>query len=76
MMQIEKIAKAGQVREGDLLLIGTNDGVQEARARIVLNHGTDREEVVIAKRSNRYFITSMLLDGTSWAKDVRIVRAH
>lgn len=74
-MQIEKIAKAGQVKEGDLLLIGTNDGVQEARARIVLNHGTDREEVVIAKRSNRYF-TSMLLDGTSWAKDVRIVRAH
>lgn len=76
-MKLEPLQTAGQIIAGDLLLLEMDGHVIEARAREVLNPGDDRnEEIIIAKRSNKFFITNMAIDGMSWAKHVHVVRAN
>lgn len=66
-----KLVASGQIHEGDRLIIVGRDGrVLRRKARIVLNPYTDKEEIVFNKSSNLYFITAMVIDGSSWAKAV------
>jgi len=75
-MKLEKLKKPGQIKEKDLLLIVFNGSICVERAKEILNSGTDREEIILVKKTNKYFITSMAIDGSSWAKDVRILREN
>lgn len=69
MITTQAITDFGQIKEGDVLIIEKRNGCKHvAQAKMVLNRGTDREEVVICKSKNDYFIVSMLLDGKSWVK--------
>ncbi|WP_345882268.1 hypothetical protein [Shewanella algae] len=61
----------GQLKSGDTITIigkSASDNQITTVKEIILVDG--REEVIINKPKNRYFITSMLLDGSSWAASV------
>lgn len=66
------LLSAGQIKEGDKLKITYKGERINYVAEEILNAGTDKEEIILHVDSNLYFITSMALDGTSWAKDVKI----
>lgn len=71
MIQTQPVTGYGQINNGDVLIIETKSGFTfPAIAKYVLHSGTDKEGVVIAKSINHYFIVSMMLAGTSWAKNV------
>lgn len=62
----------GQIQKGDSLIVEYL-GVDRAHTvEEVLDPGTDFEEVILNRRTNLYFITSTVIDGTSWASNVRI----
>lgn len=65
------ITAEGQLKKGDKIQIVAKS---ECNSQIVtvkeIVHHDNREEIIINKRRNRYFITSMMLAGTSWAKSV------
>lgn len=65
-----EVRAAGQVRAGDKLRVYDARGeIKHFRVHQVLNPGDPRhEEIIVNRRRNFYFITSMLLDRTSWAK--------
>lgn len=71
MILTQPVTGYGQINNGDALIIETKTGITfPAVAKRVLHGGTDKEEVVIAKSKNHYFIMSMMLAGKSWAKNV------
>lgn len=71
MIQFQSVTDYGQIKEGDTLAIEKANGCKfMATAKKIINPGTQKEEVVICKSKNDYFIVSMLLDGTSWVKNV------
>lgn len=70
---MENLTDFGQIKDGDKLLIRYRGKDREYKALAVLFEGQPLEEVVIDLERNKYFIVSMALDGTSWAKDVRII---
>ena len=68
---MEDLTEAGQIKNGATIVLA-NDGAGEAYESIeVLNAGTDHEEILLEAKGNLYFITSMAIDGSSWAKDVK-----
>lgn len=71
----EQLIKAGQIKQGDKLLCWFNGELKLYTAKEILNAETDREEIILKRRRNIYFITSMAIDGSSWAKNVHIVRS-
>ena len=75
-MWFQKLTDFSQIDEGDLILIegGFAKDVFSARAMMVLNKGTPKEEIVYNRGKNHYFITSMVLDGSSRVNEVVIAR--
>ncbi len=70
VMNIAPITAAGQIKEGDVLLVKrSNEFIAPVTVKLVLNPGSNHEEIVLAKGKNIYFITSMFLDGKSWVKE-------
>ena len=71
------VDKAGQIREGDRLLLRSAEGIHTETAKLVIRPGNDSEsggeEVVIRMGKNHYFITNMMINGESWVKQVFIV---
>ncbi len=73
--ELVPLTAAGQIQQGDAFIFTDSDGKVKARnAELVLNPGTAEEEVVYKKRGNLYFITALVLDGKSYAKNVSVVR--
>lgn len=64
----------GQVQAGDVVGIRIGGDEYAALVSRVLNPGTDREEVIYDKPKNYYFITSMVVAGTSSHKDVHFMK--
>jgi len=64
--------RAGQIQVGDWLQIMMAGRFICTQAKLVINAGTAREEIVYNRKNNHYFITSMVLDGTSNHKDVMV----
>lgn len=64
------VTKPGQIEVGDWLSFTVAGCLICAKARDVLNPGTDREEVIYNRARNYYFITRMAADGTSTHKGV------
>ena len=70
---MKALTEAGQVKNGATIVL-SNEGNGEAYKNIeVLNAGTDHEEILLETEGNLYFITSLVIKGTSWAKDVKFI---
>jgi hypothetical protein len=69
---MKNLTAAGQIKVGYTVYCEYEDKPVKYLVKQVLNPGTDREEIIVNKKKNRYFITSMAINGTSWAKNVRI----
>jgi hypothetical protein len=70
-MQI--VTAEGQLKVGDKIVIvgkSTSDDQKTTVKDVIEVNG--KEEIIINKRQNKYFITHMLLSGDSWAKQVQI----
>jgi hypothetical protein len=65
-----EVLATGQIRAGDKVRVYDAQGVPKTyRVHEVLEPGDPkREEIILNRRRNHYFITCMLLDRTSWAK--------
>lgn len=76
-LKFKRIYKAGQVHEGDHIVLHTRNGIITAIAREVLNPGSTEpgngEEVVYNRSKNHYFITSMLINNESWVKAAYVI---
>lgn len=68
-----RLAGPGQIKSGDVIIMTTAGRRICKTAKEVLHAGTREEEVIYNKKKNHYFITRMVLDGTSYHKDVYIV---
>ena len=64
----------GQIRQGDRLRLIYKGRSMEYVAERVRFPGTELEEVIVDTRANKYFIVSMALDGSSWAKQVSVLK--
>jgi len=69
-MKLVLVDMFGQFKIGDTILIVQSDKFFKASVKDVLNYGTDKEEVIINKTKNLYFIVAMYLKNKSWAKQV------
>ena len=71
MIEMSAVTDFGQISEGELLAIEASDGRKfVALAKQVLRKGTGKEEIVICKNRNDYFIMSLFLEGKSWVKNI------
>ncbi|MGR6498025.1 hypothetical protein [Pseudomonas fulva] len=71
----QPLATPGQVQDGDWLSFTVAGRFICAQARLVINPGTDKEEIVYNRQKNHYFVTSMAVDGSSTHKGVRVAKA-
>lgn len=81
LLRLEPLTRGGQIRKGDhLLLVNKRGDVQKETVREVLKpkgaEGQIREEILLRKKSNMYFITECYLAGDSWVKECQIIRAQ
>ena len=72
-MQWVKLSGIGQIKKDDYLAIRLADKCFCAQARMIINPGKTEEEVVYNISRNHYFITSMVLDGSSSHKEVLVL---
>ncbi len=64
----------GQIKVGNVLLIRrSNEFIAPVTVKDVLEAGTCREEIIISKAKNIYFLMSKFIDGTSWIKECVIL---
>jgi hypothetical protein len=70
-----RLTKSGQIKVGDVISMVMAGRRICTSAKEVLNAGTDKEEIVYNRKKNHYFITSMVLNGTSNHKEVFIIPA-
>ena len=73
-MQIEALTRTDQIRPGDTLLISDGKTITPATALRVKVSEYDGTEVIFDEKRNKFFNVGMYLEGTSWAKDVRVVK--
>lgn len=66
----------GQIKKGDLLRFAVAGKEIEAPAQLIINEGTDKEEIVYNRGKNHYFITDMAVNGTSSHKSVMVKRLN
>jgi hypothetical protein len=71
----QPVTGPGQVRKGDKLRFKIGDKVYDERAKLILNPGADKEEVIYDKGRNFYFITAMVMSGFSNHKCVEVLAA-
>ncbi|MFI8479675.1 hypothetical protein ACIGCM_03800 [Pseudomonas sp. NPDC078700] len=70
--QFVELRNAGQIKAGDELRFKVAGSVINAKAREVLNPGTEHEEVIYNRAKNHYFITAMAINGISTHKNVLV----
>ena len=70
VMNKVKLTAPGQIKRGCKIHCTFNGKSQTYRVKEIINAGTDKEEILVDVKQNIYFITSMAVDGSSWAKDV------
>lgn len=70
-----KFTSYGQVNIGDKLRFNIGDRIYHERVKLILNRGTNNEEVVYNQKRNFYFISSMVLSGGSNHKNVEIMKS-
>lgn len=68
----QPLTAPGQIQQGDWLCFTVSGRFICAQARLLIDAGTDREEVVYNRKNNHYFCTDMAIDGTSNHKNVLV----
>jgi len=70
-----KVSREGLLGKGDKIkIVGRSEkDSQEVTVKSVINVN-GKEEVIINKNKNKYFITSMVISGESWVHSVLIVK--
>jgi len=69
-LDILSVNDYGQLSVGDSLIIQRAQGdMYFAQVKEVIDKGTKREEIVLSKSKNDYFIMSMFLDDKSWVME-------
>lgn len=72
-LELTRVTAAGQIQEGELLLIRMKNGeLVPVEAKQVLRpgkEGDNGEEIVISIARNNYFIMRLYLEGKSWVVD-------
>lgn len=74
MIKITPLTKHGQLNVGDVILI-KRKGIYVAPVEVkqICFKGTEKEEIVISKKHNKYFILSKFLSGNSWVEECCIL---
>jgi len=72
---MKKVTEVGQIKKGDRVFVEAKDDklTETAIVDLVIDEGSSGEEILLHRDNNIYFIMSMYLDGSSWAKNVFIV---
>lgn len=70
---LEPVTRLDQIQVGDMLMIDDGKTVYSAPCVEICRRHID-PEVVINRKKNQYFIVSLYLEGSSWVKEVSIVR--
>jgi len=68
---MHNLTAPGQIQKGATVVLAFKNKGQAHTVVDVLMAGTDREEILLCRKRNLYFITSMAVDGSSWAKEVK-----
>jgi hypothetical protein len=71
----QPVTGPGQVRKGDKLRFKIGDRAYNERAKLILEPGTDKEEIVYDIGRNFYFITALVAGGRSNHKCVEVLAA-
>ena len=64
----------GQIKKGDTVLCEYKGKKEAHIVEEVLYPGAGNEEILLDVDDNYYFVTSMAIDGTSWAKNVKVLK--
>ncbi|UVL59257.1 hypothetical protein LOY54_14440 [Pseudomonas sp. B21-032] len=72
----QPVTAPGQIQEGAWLSFTVAGSFICAQARLIINPGTAREEIIYNRQKNHYFVTSMAIDGTSTHKGVLVAKAQ
>lgn len=71
-----RIHSLGQIQIGDKIRCELDGVPRTYVVQEIINKGTKTEKVIVNKQGNQYFITSMVLNGTSWAKKAKIINRY
>ena len=76
--QFDRLTSAGQLKKGDQMILVTSmkRSIKLAKVKKILFTDGGGEEILFDKKKNHYFITSMVIDGSSWVKEVYIFKAQ
>lgn len=69
-----KLTGYGQVKIGDRVEFSIGRDTYSEKVKKIINLGTDKEEVIYNVKKNFYFITSMVIAGSSNHRNLRITR--
>lgn len=69
----QKLMTAGQVKKGDYVRFNLCGETKVHQVALILNAGTDKEEIIYHKRNNWYLITSMSIKGEGSQKNVEFL---
>lgn len=71
-MRLIDVTDYGQINVGDVLLVRrSNEFIAPVEVKTVLMQGTDKEEIILSKGKNIYFIMENFLNGKSWVKECK-----
>ena len=70
---LQRYTEAGQIQIGDLILASDGNEIIHTKVERICNADTN-PEIILRKRVNHYFISSMYFAGESWIKHCYIVR--
>ncbi len=72
-MKLIDVTKIDDIKQGDSLVI-TGDTLRNAPLKAqVVKVSKDGTEIIVDKKSNRFFNLGMYLEGKSWVKECKII---
>jgi hypothetical protein len=71
---VEKLENFGQAKLHDVLYMHTRYGTYVGEVKEVIFEGTSREEILLNKPKNHYFLISKYIKGDSWVSCAYILK--
>ena len=74
-MELVDVKEITDIKKGDTLIItGATLKNEPVKAQIVKVSENDGTEIIFDKKMNRFFNLGMYLKGSSWVKELKVVR--
>ncbi len=67
------ITSAGQVKKGDVIVCKYKGKERSYKVKEVLFPGDHKEEIIVNKKKNKFFLTENVIKGRSWAKNAMFI---